>query len=170
MAARGRGVRRQPPLYTYEQLERALADAGVSPCGGAKRGSHAPVDLRRRRAMRSSSRSATTFTPSSISTGRADRVTDSAGPKIEATFSPDGRSVAFSQGTTICSWHVSASAAERALTIGRQREAAERHARLGLFRRAVRSRQPPRLLVEPRLVPHRVPAARRTSGPGIHAG
>ena len=52
---------------------------------------------------------------------------------------------------------------------GWQRRTAERHARLGVFRRALRPWQPPRLLVEPRLVPHCVPAVRRESGSGVHA-
>ena len=53
-----------------------------------------------------------------------------------------------------------------ALTSDGSAAAAERHARLGLFRRAVRPWQPPRVLVEPGFVAHRVPAVRREGGPG----
>ena len=74
-----------------------------------------------------------------------------------------------SSRTTIFSSRRIGATGERALTSDGSATAAERHARLGVFRRALRSRQSPRLLVEPRLVPHRVSAIRRTRGPGIHA-
>ena len=82
------------PLYTYELLERALTAAGVSP-------TEARNAARLRQANFNQARDALLITIGddlytfSISTGRADRVTNSPGPKLEATFSPDGRSVAF---------------------------------------------------------------------------
>jgi len=82
------------PLYTYELLERALSAAGVS-------SAEARNAARLRQANFNQARDALLITIGddlyafSLSTGRADRVTRSPGQKLEATFSPDGRSVAF---------------------------------------------------------------------------
>ena len=102
------------PLYTYAQLERALVDAGVA-SGEARSAS------RQRHSTFNRTRDAILITIGDglyiydISTGRATRVTASAGPKIEATFSPDGRSVAFIKNHNLFVAGVDASG-ERALT------------------------------------------------------
>ena len=82
------------PLYTYAQLERALTGAGAS-------STDARSAARARQSNFSAARDALLVTAGddlyiyNISTARAVRATASSGPKIEATFSPDGRSVAF---------------------------------------------------------------------------
>ena len=82
------------PLYTYAQLERALADAGAT-------STDARSAARARQSNFSAARDLLLITAGddlfsyNISTARAARVTSSSGPKIDATFSPDGRSVAF---------------------------------------------------------------------------
>jgi dipeptidyl-peptidase 4 len=102
------------PLYTYAQLERALADAGA-PSGEARSAS------RQRHSTFNSARDAILITIGDalyvyrISMGTATRVTASAGQKTEATFSPDGRSVAFIKNHNLFVAGVDGSA-ERALT------------------------------------------------------
>ena len=159
--------RQPPPLYLRGARARAR--------GRWRRVRRGPQDIARRvprpstrRATRFSSRSATIYTlrhPGATSDS-GDRLSE--GAKLEATFSPDGRSVAFIKNNNIFVASSTASG-EKALTIGRQRHAAQRHARLGVFGRALRPRQSSRLLVEPGLVAHRVPAVRRTRRAGIHA-
>jgi len=102
------------PLYTYEHLERALAGAGVS-------ATEARTAARVRQTNFNEARDALLLTIGddlytfSISTGRADRVTTSPGPKLEATFSPDGRSVAFIKNNNLFVARIGASG-EKALT------------------------------------------------------
>lgn len=102
------------PLYTYENLERALAAAGVS-------ATEARNAARLRQTNFNEARDALLLTIGddlytfSISTGRADRATTSPGPKLEATFSPDGRSVAFIKNNNLFVARIGASG-EKALT------------------------------------------------------
>ena len=102
------------PLYTYELLERALTAAGVS-------STEARNAARLRQANFNQARDALLITIGddlytfSITTGRADRVTNSPGPKLEATFSPDGRSVAFVRNNDLFVARLGA-ASEKALT------------------------------------------------------
>jgi dipeptidyl-peptidase-4 len=102
------------PLYTYAQLERALVDVGVAP-GEARNAS------RQRHSGFSAKRDAIIITIGEdlyvydISAARAARLTGSAGAKIEPTFSPDGRSVAFIKNHNLFVASVGASG-ERALT------------------------------------------------------
>ena len=102
------------PLYTYEQLERALSHAGVA-SDEARRASlllHSNFN---------SARDAILITIRDdlyvydIPAQRATRVTTSAGPKREATFSPDGRRIAFVRNNNIFVAS-SSSAGERPLT------------------------------------------------------
>lgn len=102
------------PLYTYAQLERALAGAGAT-------STDARSAARARQANFSAARDALLITAGddlyvyNITTGRAMRVTTSPGPKIEATFSPDGRSVAFIRNNNLFVARPGASG-EKALT------------------------------------------------------
>jgi dipeptidyl-peptidase-4 len=102
------------PLYTYERLERALADAGV-------RSTEAQDAARLRQATFNETRDALLITVGedlytfNISTGHANRLTNSPGAKLEATFSPDGRSVAFIKNNNLFVARVGASG-EKALT------------------------------------------------------
>jgi dipeptidyl-peptidase-4 len=103
------------PLYTYGDLERALVRAGAAP-GDAR------VASRRVPSIFNSTRDAFLLTITddlyayTISTRVATRLTASAGAKTDATFSPDGRSVAFIKNHNIfvAGTHVSG---ERALTL-----------------------------------------------------
>src|SRR5688572_2658073 len=102
------------PLYTYGELERALVKAGAAPTG-------ARVAARRAPSTFNSARDAFLLTIGDdlytyrISTQVANRLTDSAGAKSEATFSPDGRSVAFVKNHNIFVASTEATG-ERALT------------------------------------------------------
>lgn len=102
------------PLFTYAQLERALVDAGVAPAD-ARSGS------RRLPTIFSATREAFLLTIGddfyvyNIAGERAVRLTDSPGAKTNATFSPDGRSVAFVKNNNIFVAGI-ASRGERALT------------------------------------------------------
>jgi dipeptidyl-peptidase-4 len=88
------------PLYTYGQLERALADAGAA-------AADARSAARRQPSIFDAARDAFVIAIGDdlyayrISTQSATRLTDSAGAKSEATFSPDGRSVAFIKNNNI---------------------------------------------------------------------
>jgi dipeptidyl-peptidase-4 len=88
------------PLYTYAQLERALVEAGVAPAD-------ARIAARRRPSIFNATRDAFLIAIGDdlyayrISTLEATRLTDSAGAKLEATFSPDGRRVAFIKNNNI---------------------------------------------------------------------
>src|SRR5688572_11748339 len=82
------------PLYTYAQLDRALVNAGVAPGATAAASRQTPSIFNAARD--------TFLVPLgddlyvyNISTQAATRLTNSAGAKSDATFSPDGRSVAF---------------------------------------------------------------------------
>jgi dipeptidyl-peptidase-4 len=102
------------PLYTYAQLERALVGAGVT--AAEARGS-----ARSRHSTFNAAHDALLITVGddlyvyNISTDRAMRLTTSAGRKVEATFSPDGRSVAFVAHNNLFVASVGATG-ERALT------------------------------------------------------
>ena len=85
----------------------------------------------------------------------------------EVSFSPDGRLVAFVREPQPPRRRRRRAAGARAHD-RRDRRGAQRRARLGLPGGDLRPRQLPRLLVEPRLDAHRVPAARRLRGAGIH--
>ena len=102
------------PLYTYELLERALTGAGVSSteARNAARLRQANFNQARDALLIAIGDDLYTF---SISTGRADRVTRSPGPKLEATFSPDGRSVAFVKNNDLFVARIGVSG-EKALT------------------------------------------------------
>jgi len=82
------------PLYTYTQLERALVGAGAAP-GDAR------TAARQMHSTFNKARNAILITIGDdlfvygIATGRATQATSSDGPKIEATFSPDGRRIAY---------------------------------------------------------------------------
>ena len=139
------------PLYTYEQLERALTGAGVGVCGGAERRSPAPGELQRRRAMRSSSRSATTFTRSASPRDERIALTRLSRAEARGDVQP-GRPQRRVRQEQQSVRGTSRRLRREGPHVGWQRRHPERHARLGVFRRAVRSRQSPRLLVESRLV------------------
>ena len=102
------------PLYTYAQLERALAEGGAT-------STDARSAARARQSNFSAARDALLITAGNdlyaynISTARAARVTNSPGPKIEATFSPDGRSVVFVRNNNLFIARPGASG-EKALT------------------------------------------------------
>lgn len=102
------------PLYTYAQLERALVDAGAAP-GDAR------AAVRQRHSTFNQARNAILITIREdlfvygIATGRATKVTSSAGAKTEATFSPDGRRVAYVKNHNLFVTGVDAPA-ERSLT------------------------------------------------------
>jgi len=82
------------PLYTYASLERALDKAGARPDAARAASRHVP-------SIFSASREAFLINIDddlfaySITADRATRLTRSGGAKSEATFSPDGRHVAF---------------------------------------------------------------------------
>jgi dipeptidyl-peptidase-4 len=88
------------PLYAYAQVERALLSVGVAP-------SDAPSASRQLPSTFSAARDAFLIAIGddlysySISTQSAARLTNSPGAKREATFSPDGRSVAFIKDNNI---------------------------------------------------------------------
>src|SRR5688572_10182807 len=88
------------PLYAYAELERALVEAGVA-------SAEARIASRFRPSIFNAPRDAFLIAIGDdlyayrISTHTATRVTDSAGAKLEATFSPDGRSVAFIKNNNI---------------------------------------------------------------------
>ena len=153
-----------------------------------RRGAHgdgARGAARRRRATkrRGSARSADlTFNPSrtgalvtidddlyfyDFAAGRAARLTSAAGAEEEATFSPDGRIVAFVRGNNLYVVDVARPARARA-DDRRQRRDPQRQARLAVPGRDLRPRPLPRLLVEPRLDAPRVPSARRAPGARVH--
>ncbi len=102
------------PLFTYAELESALARAGV-PSSDARTAS------RRRPSNFNRIRDAFLLTVADdlyvydIGLTRAKRLTTSAGAKTEATFSPDGRSVAFVRNNNIFVTAIDAPA-EKALT------------------------------------------------------
>ena len=102
------------PLFTYAQVERALVDAGVA-SAAARNAS------RTRPTIFNTKRDAFLVTIGDdlyvydISTQRASRVTASTGSKSEATFSPDGRRVAFIKNHNIFVASVGVTG-ERALT------------------------------------------------------
>jgi dipeptidyl-peptidase-4 len=102
------------PLYTYAQLERALVNAGVAP-------TDARSASRRLPSIFSAARDAFLIAIGdhlyvyNVANNAASRLTDSDGPKSEATFSPDGRSVAFVKNHNIFVASTSG-AGERALT------------------------------------------------------
>jgi dipeptidyl-peptidase 4 len=100
------------PLYTSAQLQRALVDAGVASteARGAARGRHSTFNATRDAVLITIGDDLYVY---SISTGTAKRVTTSAGRKIEATFSPDGRSVAFVKDNNL---YLASAAGEKALT------------------------------------------------------
>jgi dipeptidyl-peptidase-4 len=102
------------PLYAYAQVERALISAGAAPAEAQAASRQVPTIF-------SPARDAFLVTAGpdlycyNLSTQRAARLTNAPGVRREATFSPDGRSVAFIKDNNI---FVSAVAAtgERALT------------------------------------------------------
>jgi dipeptidyl-peptidase-4 len=100
------------PLVTTSQIESALVEAGVPAI----------------EASRTTGRRSSRFTPKrdallltvrsdlfvyTIATRRATRLTSAPGDRAEATFSPDGRAVAFIKDNDL---HVASAAGERALT------------------------------------------------------
>jgi dipeptidyl-peptidase-4 len=88
------------PLYTYAQLERALVAVGVA-------SADARIASRRRPSIFNAARDAFLITIGNdlyaygIATLTATRLTNSEGAKLEATFSPDGRHVAFIKDNNI---------------------------------------------------------------------
>jgi dipeptidyl-peptidase-4 len=88
------------PLYTYADLERALVNTGVTAADARSASRQLP-------SIFNATRSAFLVTVGenlyvyTIATTTATRVTDSAGSRSEATFSPDGRSVAFIKNNNI---------------------------------------------------------------------
>ena len=103
------------PLYTYEQLERALSHAGAA-SDEARRASlllHSNFNNARDAILLTIRDDLYVY---DIPAQRATRVTASAGPKRAATFSPDGRRIAFVRNNNI--FVASSSAAgERPLTV-----------------------------------------------------
>ncbi len=102
------------PLYTYAQLDSALVNAGVAPGATAAASRQLP-------SIFNAARDAFLVTVGddlyvyNISTQAATRLTSAAGARSEATFSPDGRSVAFIRGNNIFVASTGATG-ERALT------------------------------------------------------
>ena len=88
------------PLYTYAEVERALTQAGVASdeARRASRIAHSTFNTARDAVLITIRDDLYVY---NIPTRRATRVTDSAGAKLEATFSPDGRSVAFIKNNNI---------------------------------------------------------------------
>ena len=102
------------PLYTYAQLERALVDAGAAPgdARAAARQSFSTFNKARDAFLVTIRDDIFVYT---LATARATKVTTSAGAKVEATFSPDGRRVAFVKNHNLFVTGVDAPG-ERALT------------------------------------------------------
>ena len=102
------------PLYTYAEVERALADAGVAPAEAATASRELP-------SVFNTARDAFLITLGGdlyvydMRAQAATRLTSSAGARSEATFSPDGRSVAFIKDNNIFVSRLGATG-ERALT------------------------------------------------------
>jgi dipeptidyl-peptidase-4 len=88
------------PLYTYAQLERALINAGASASntGNASRQLPSIFNATRDAFLVTVGDDLYVYT---LSTTTATRLTNSAGGRSEATFSPDGRSVAFIKNNNI---------------------------------------------------------------------
>lgn len=88
------------PLYTYAQLERALLGTGVASADARTASRRLPsiFDAARNAFLMTIGDDLYAYT---ISTQTAHRLTDSDGVKSEATFSPDGRSVAFIKNNNI---------------------------------------------------------------------
>jgi dipeptidyl-peptidase 4 len=102
-------------LYEYAQLERALtrAGAGSADARTASRRTPSTFDASRDAFLVTAGDDLYVYT---VSTGRAQRMTDSPGAKSEATFSPDGRNVAFIKQDNIYVSRTDATG-ERALTL-----------------------------------------------------
>jgi dipeptidyl-peptidase-4 len=102
------------PLYTYAQLDRALVNAGVAPGATSAASRQAP-------SIFNAARDAFLVTLGddlyvyNIPTQAATRLTNGVGAKSDATFSPDGRRVAFIKSHNIFVASTSATG-ERALT------------------------------------------------------
>ena len=102
------------PLFTYAQLERALVDVGVASADARTASRRVPSIFNARRDAFLLTISDDLYVYD-INTRRASRLTASAGSKSEATFSPDGRSIAFVKNHNIFVTTVAAPR-ERALT------------------------------------------------------
>jgi dipeptidyl-peptidase-4 len=102
------------PLYTYAEIERALVGAGVASdeARKASRARHSTFNAARDAILITIRDDLYVY---NIAAQRAIRVTSSEGAKLEATFSPDGRSVAFIKSNNIFVASSSASG-EKALT------------------------------------------------------
>ena len=102
------------PLYEYTQLERALARAGAGSdeARTASRRIPSTFDASRDAFLVAVADDLYVYT---VSTERAQRITNSQGAKSEATFSPDGRNVAFIKQDNIYVARTDATG-ERALT------------------------------------------------------
>ncbi len=88
------------PLYTYAQLERALVGTGVASAEARNASRFRPSIFNAQRDAFLVAIGDDLYAYK-ISTHTATRLTDSAGAKLEATFSPDGRSVAFIKNNNI---------------------------------------------------------------------
>jgi dipeptidyl-peptidase-4 len=88
------------PLYAYADVERALSQAGVAPdeARRASRLSHSTFNAARDAILITIREDLYVY---NIATRRAARVTASPGAKLEATFSPDGRRVAFVKNNNV---------------------------------------------------------------------
>jgi dipeptidyl-peptidase-4 len=102
------------PLYTYAQLERALVGAGAAPADARAASRRVPSNFDKARDAFLIAIGGDLYAYR-ISTQAAARLTRSAGPKVEATFSPDGGSVAFVRNNNIFLVSIGV-AGERALT------------------------------------------------------
>ena len=102
------------PLYTYAQLDRALAAAGGAPAATASASRQSPSTFNAARDAFLVAVDGDLFTYN-ITTQTATRLTNAAGERTDATFSPDGRRVAFIKGNNIFVASAGATG-ERALT------------------------------------------------------
>ena len=102
------------PLYSYSELERALAALGVTEADARAAARRTPTTFNYARDAILIDVNDDLYVYS-IATERASRLTASAGAKTEATFSPDGRSVAFIKNHNLFVARLGGSG-ERALT------------------------------------------------------
>ena len=168
MAEGRRGVGPFHAALRRARMEAALAGTarrhrGRSGADRALARPHVQPDAHRR----ARSRSPTISTSTTSASARASRLTTAPGAEEEATFSPDGRLVAFVRAQQPLRRRRRRRARARA-DDRRQPRDPERQARLAVPGGDLRPRPVPRLLVEPRLDAPRVPAARRTAGARIH--
>ena len=103
-----------------------------------------------------------------ISTGRAVTTTTSPGAEDRGDVQPDGRSVAFVRNNNLFVARPGLSGENGRRDVGWKHGITERHPRR-VYSKAVRPRQPPRVLVESRLITCGVFAIRRARGSAVPA-